>query len=90
MSASSGKGKGNEMKVVVYSYQEGDRLRFLYVDENFANSRFPDTVKKIVTHRKPRVCREPIRLTYKEVLFFKKNGYLLVPDVIFKECEGVC
>ena len=77
------------MKVVLYSYHEGDRLRFLYVDKAFAGSRFPATVKKIVAHRKPRVCREPIRLTHKEVAFFKKNGYLLVPDVFFKECEGV-
>ena len=87
MSASSR--KENEMKVVVYSYQERDRLRFLYVDKNFVSSSFPAAVQRIVAHRKPRVCREPIRLTHKEVLFFKKNGYLLVPDVIFKECEGV-
>ena len=77
------------MKVVSYSYQEGGRQRFLYVDKNFCSSSFPANVKKIIAQKKPHICREPIRLTKKETTLFKKNGYLLAPDVIFTELESV-
>lgn len=75
------------MKVVSYSYKEGNRLRFLYVDKDF-NGTLPANVTKIIAHKKPHICREPIRLTKKEVALFKKNGYLLAPDVIFTELES--
>ena len=77
------------MKVVKYHYSEKGHQRCLYVDKDFVSSSFPAWAKKVITKKRARICREPIRLTVNEVELFKRNGYLLAPDVIFTEFEGV-
>ena len=78
------------MKVVLYSYQDGEHVRSLYVDKDFESSKLPTAVKKIVSTKRSRICRSPIRLTPAEVAFFKKNGYLLALDVIITEFDLGC
>lgn len=78
------------MKVVLYSYQDGDHMRSLYVDKDFDSSKLPVAVKKIVSTKKSRICRAPVRLTTAEVDFFKKHGYLLALDVIITEFDLGC
>ena len=63
---------------VVYMYEVGCRPQYLYVDEAFDRSQFPEWIKTIITtgEKIGRRKTSEVRLAPKDKEHFKKNGYI--------------
>ena len=79
------------MKVASYYYQQNERLQFLYINGDYDRSQFPASVKNIIANGHGHDCSEAVitAFGYKIEELFKKNGYLLAPNVVFEESEGL-
>ncbi len=70
-------------------YEVGGRPQYLYVDEAFDRSQFPEWIKTIIATGKQVGRRKPceVGLQSKDKERFKKNGYL---ELCRMEKESVC